>query len=115
MISLSTFRKMALAFDEAVEQPHWEKASFRVKKKIFATLDQKKHRAVLKLSAIDQSVFCAYDNTVIYPVQGGWGKQGWTIVELKKVKAAVCKDALITSYCTVAPAKLSAKYQHHLE
>jgi hypothetical protein len=49
MISLATFRKLALAFDETEEKPHWEKASFRVKKKIFATLDEKKHLAVLKL------------------------------------------------------------------
>jgi hypothetical protein len=31
-------------------------------------------------------------------------------VELKKVKAAICKDALTTSYCNVAPQKLSEKY-----
>lgn len=110
MISIASFRKMALAFDEAAEQPHFEKTSFRVKKKIFATLDVKNQRAVVKLSAIDQSVFCSYDNSAIYPVPGGWGKQGWTIVELKRVKAAICRDALTTSYCNVAPVKLSQKY-----
>ena len=39
MVSIDTFRKLALSFDEAVEQPHFEKPSFRVNKKIFATLD----------------------------------------------------------------------------
>jgi len=46
MINIDTFRKLALAFDHVVEQPHFEKTSFRVKKKIFATLDIEKRLAV---------------------------------------------------------------------
>jgi len=34
MVTLETVRKLSLAFPEAVEMPHFEKASFRVKKKI---------------------------------------------------------------------------------
>jgi predicted DNA-binding protein (MmcQ/YjbR family) len=113
MISLPTFRKLALAFDEAEEQPHFEKQSFRVKKKIFATLDSNKQRAVVKLSAVDQSVFSSYDNTIIYPVPNAWGKQGWTIIELKRVKASICRDALTTAYCNVAPMRLAEKYKRH--
>ena len=67
MVTLDSARKLALSFPEAVEMPHFEKASFRVKKKIFATLDAKKNRCVVKLSAVDQSVFCNYDSSVIYP------------------------------------------------
>lgn len=111
MVSNTTFRGLALAFDETVEQPHFEKTSFRVNKKIFATLDEKKSIAVLKLSAIDQSVFCAFDPAVIYPVPGGWGKQGWTMLALKKIKTAMLKDVLQAAYCQVAPKKLAEKYK----
>ncbi len=111
MISIETFRQISLSFEEAVEEPHFEKTSFRVKKKIFATLDLANKKVVLKLSAIQQSVFCAFDRLIIYPVNGSWGKQGWTIVELKKVKKDVLKDALTTSYCNVAPKRLSEKYK----
>jgi predicted DNA-binding protein (MmcQ/YjbR family) len=107
MVSLDTVRKLALSFPEAEEMPHFEKASFRVKKKIFATLDVKQKRSVVKLSAIDQSVFCDYDNTIVYPVKGSWGKQGWTIIELKKVPKKLFQDILMTSYCEVAPEKLA--------
>ena len=41
---------------------------------------------MVKLSVIDQSVFCAFDETIIYPVPGGWGRQGATMINLKKVK-----------------------------
>jgi predicted DNA-binding protein (MmcQ/YjbR family) len=111
MVSIDTFKKMALAFEEAEELPHFEKASFRVNKKIFATLNVSKKTAVLKLSEIEQSVFGAFDPTIIYPANGAWGKQGWTIVELATVKKEVLKDALTTSYCNVALKKLSDKYK----
>src|SRR5689334_23290776 len=107
MISLDAVRKLALSFPEAEEMPHFEKASFRIKKKIFATTDAKNNRCVVKLSAIDQSTFSSYDSTIIYPIKGAWGKQGWTIIELKKVPKKLLEDALITSYCEVAPKKLA--------
>jgi hypothetical protein len=104
-------RKIALSFDETVELPHFEKTSFRVRKKIFATMMEKESTVVLMLSPIDQSVFCAFDNSVMYPVPNKWGKKGATVVELKKVKKEMFKDAIATAYCRVAPRVLSEKYQ----
>jgi len=111
MVSIEAFRKLALTFDEAVEHPHFEKPSFRVRKKIFATLDQKNNTVTLKLPEIEQSVFCSFNKSVIYPVNGTWGKQGWTIVDLKKVRKEMLQDALTVSYCNVAPKGLSEKYK----
>jgi predicted DNA-binding protein (MmcQ/YjbR family) len=68
MVSIDTFRKLALSFPEATEEPHFEKTSFRVKKKIFATYNEKYKRACVKLSEIDHDVFSAADRTIIYPV-----------------------------------------------
>lgn len=111
MIDIETVRKFALEFDEAVEQPHFEKSSFRVRKKIFATLDIEKKTLTLKFSPADQSAFSTFDDSVIYPVLGAWGKQGWTIVELDKIEKDIFIDALTTSYCQVAPKKLAEKYR----
>lgn len=33
MVSVDTVRQLALSFDEAVELPHFDRASFRIKKK----------------------------------------------------------------------------------
>jgi hypothetical protein len=107
MVSIETFRKLALSFPEVTEEPHFEKISFRVKNKIFATCDKKNKRACIKLSEIDQDVFSSADKTIIYPVANKWGKQGWTLIELKKVHKDVFSDALITAYCEVAPKKLA--------
>lgn len=98
MVTLNAFKQMALQFEGAEEQPHFEKSSFRVKKKIFATLDEVKHRACVKLSEVDQSTFCSFDRSVMFPVPNKWGKQGWTLIELSQVKKEMLKDALQTAY-----------------
>jgi predicted DNA-binding protein (MmcQ/YjbR family) len=105
MVSIETFRKLALSFPDATEEPHFEETSFRIKKKIFATFDEKNNRAVLKLNEIDQSVFCASSEIVFYPIPNKWGKQGWTIVELSKVRPEMFEDALIRSYENVISKK----------
>lgn len=109
MVSIDTFRELALSFPEATEDPHFEKTSFRVKRKIFATYDEVKKRACIKLSEIDQDVFSSADKTNIFPVDNKWGKQGWTLIEMKKVRKELFVDALTTAYCEVAPQKLAAK------
>jgi hypothetical protein len=110
MVSIETVRKLALSFPETDEHPHFERRAFRVRKKIFATLSEKDRTVSLKLTPADQSVFCAFDKSVIYPVSGGWGRMGFTLVNLKKVKKAMFADALKTAYCTVAPPKLVAAF-----
>jgi predicted DNA-binding protein (MmcQ/YjbR family) len=98
MVDIKTFKQLALSFSGVEEQPHFEKASFRVKKKIFATLATESQLVCVKLSEVDQSVFCAFDKTIIYPVNNKWGKQGWTLVDLKKVRKDMLKDLLTTAY-----------------
>lgn len=110
MVSNETIRKLALAFPETDEHPHFERRAFRVKKKIFATLSENDRTLSLKLSLIDQSVFCAIDPVIIYPVPGGWGRMGFTFVNLKKVKKAILIDALTTAYCSAAPPKLAKEF-----
>lgn len=109
MISIDTFRKLALSFPETTEEAHFEKTSFRVRMKIFATYDYKNKRACIKLSEIDQDVFSSFDKNVVYPVTNKWGKQGWTIIEMSIVGKELFINALTTAYCEVAPKKLSNK------
>ncbi len=89
---------MALALPGAIELPHFDRASFRVNNRIFATMQEEKKITVLMFSPLEQSVFCAFDKNIIYPVPGGWGKQGSTIFELSKIKKAMMKDALDVAY-----------------
>lgn len=106
-MTFDTLRAIALAFPEATEDPHFEKTSFRVKKKIFATYDAVARRTCIKLSEIDQDVFSSIATSVIFPVDNKWGKQGWTLIEMDHVNEDLFKDALTTAYCEVAPKKLA--------
>ncbi|MBL7836090.1 MAG: MmcQ/YjbR family DNA-binding protein [Bacteroidetes bacterium] len=99
-------RQIALTFPEATEEPHFEKTSFRVKKKIFATFDAAHQMACIKLSDIEQDVFSKISKGAIYPVNNKWGKQGWTNIDLKLIQPEILRDALTSAYCEVAPKKL---------
>jgi hypothetical protein len=110
MVSIDTLRQIALSFPETDEHPHFDRKAFRVRKKIFASLDEEKKITMVKLSLEDQSVFCSFDKKIIYPVPGGWGLKGATYIDLRKVKRSMLKDALTVAYCTVAPPKLASAF-----
>ena len=110
MVSLDQARKLVLALPEVEEKSHFGRPDFRIKNKVFASLHEDKSSMMLKLSVIEQSVFCAFDETIIYPVPGGWGRQGATMINLKKVKKEMFLDALTTAWKNVAPLKLVIKH-----
>ena len=98
MITIDTFRKLALSFPGSEEHPHFDKSSFRFKKKIFATLWEKENKVMIKLPLAEQSVYCTYDPQCFSPVHGAWGKQGCTFVELKMVKKKMLEEALSIAF-----------------
>lgn len=99
----SAFKTLALSFPFAEASLHFEKVAFKIKgKKIFATLDEAKGVAVLKLSPVDQAVFCDFGKGAVYPVPNKWGAQGWTTFELKLLSKEFLHDALNTAYQQVA-------------
>ena len=101
---------MAMSLPETTESLHFEKPSFRVKEKIFATLHVNDKRAMVKLTLVEQSIFADIDRAIIYPVPGGWGRQGATFVELAKVKKEILTEALEAAWRNTAPKTLLKKY-----
>ncbi|WP_130733868.1 MmcQ/YjbR family DNA-binding protein [Flavobacterium sp. J27] len=100
-VSITEFIHTCLSFDKVTEAPHFEKKSFRVKNKIFATLDVTNQKATIKLNEIQQSVFCS-NPIYLSPVPNKWGKQGWTIIHLENIPKEMCWDALQTAYQIVS-------------
>lgn len=105
MISVTMFRKKALQFDQVTESPHFDKASFRINGKIFATVDSVNKRGSLKLTEAEQSIYCLIQPVFAQPATGAWGKQGWTIFDLKKAPAGILTEALGKAYTNVAGKK----------
>lgn len=106
MTNFSAFYGYAMSLPEALEEPHFEKKSYRVRKKIFATVGTEADFFVVKLTPIQQSVFCSWDKSACHPTPDKWGLQGWTRVYFGKVDEDFLKDIVKTSYSNVAPKKL---------
>lgn len=102
------FRKIALSLPEAEEKSHFGKADFRVRNRIFATLPGD-GSGVLKLTPEQQAMMCAAEPRLLAPVAGGWGRKGWTRLDLGQSDEATATSALTTAWRNVAPWKLTAQ------
>ena len=101
----AAFRKLALSLPEASEAPHFERASFRVGKKIFCTIHAPEHaRTMLKLDPEDQHNLA--DGDAIQAVPGYWGKGGATFVWYGKLAAERLPDLVRMAWANVAPKRL---------
>ena len=106
MTNFSLLNEYAISLPEATQEPHFHKTSYRVKKKIFVTVDPKEDFFVVKLTEMQQSLFCKWDETACHPTPDKWGLQGWTRVYFEKVEKDFLEDIVKTSYSNVAPKKL---------
>ena len=111
MVSFETVREIALSFEESEEAPHHEITSFVVKKKIFLTLNAAKQHITIRLTEVDQSIFCQYNPEIVFPVSSKWKKYGWTHINLLLVDEELLREVITLSYCLVAPKKFAAKYE----
>lgn len=106
-VSPDQVREIALAMPSAAESPHFDRASFRVNNKIFATLDPKQGQCVLKLTLADQTALLEFDPKVFHEV--GWSHQGWIGVSLEHVDHGMIKELIQSAWRNVAPKKLLAE------
>ena len=108
MVDTETFRQLSLSFANTNEQPHFEKTSFRVGGKIFATLDIENLKACLKFSPYDQQQYCLI-NKAIFPVENNWGRNGWTFIQIDKITEELMVEALTSAYKEVSKTKMKKK------
>jgi hypothetical protein len=101
------FRKLALKLPEAVESEHMGHPDFRVKGKIFATLNFEEDRGMVKLTPEQQAEYTAAQPDVFTSAAGAWGRQGCTLVQLADAKALSIRKALRDAWRNVAEKKPS--------
>jgi len=108
MTSEAKVRALALALPEAVEAPHFEATSFRVRTKIFATMGERELPLVVKLQPDQQAMMTETQPGVFVAIPGHWGRAGWTSVAIKAADEKTVGHALRLAYRNVAPKKLAA-------
>ncbi len=104
-------RALALSLPEAEEHPHFDRASFRVRGKIFVTLpptgEDGVNKVVLKLPPLVKESLQEPDASAIVSL-GGWDKGGWTQLDIGRMDGAKLADLIRLAWRGVAPKKLQA-------
>jgi len=99
-INSDSIREIALSLPSSVESPHFDRTSFRVNKKIFATLRSDKDECVLKLNIADQTALLGSDSETFYEV--GWAHQGWIGIQYTKLPLSTLSELFESAWRNVA-------------
>jgi hypothetical protein len=103
-MTVDDFRRLALALPEAVESAHMGHSDFRVRNKIFATLDYPARGwGMVKVTPNQQKLLVHEDPDAFVPVKGAWGRKGATSVQLRAASTAVVRKALAAAWRSTAP------------
>jgi hypothetical protein len=103
-------RALALSLPEAEEHPHFDRPSFRVRGKIFATLPPPKDGrvlVVLKLPVLVKESLHETDHSAIVSL-GNWDKGGWTQLDIGRIDTDKLADLIRLAWRQVAPKRLIA-------
>ena len=101
------FRDLALSLPEATESAHMGHPDFRVRNKIFATLDPDETRGMAKLTPEQQALSIQSRPDVFQAVQGAWGRRGCTYVRLEIASKPEVLQVLVAAWQNTAPKRLA--------
>src|SRR5579871_1043473 len=102
MVDLETARDLCLALTGVTEHDHFGKAAYRVKKRIFATLNLDRKLATVQLPKDEQARLSEEFPSIVFPVDSAWAKYGWTHVDLEVVGVRDFTNVLTMSWNHVA-------------
>ena len=109
-MTAKAFRTFALSLPDATEGAHMGHADFRDRGKIFASLGPKEDWGMVKLPPDEQADLIDEDEAVYRPASGAWGVQGSTIVQLRRAKSQLVRQALVAAWRKAAPKGLVQAY-----
>jgi len=87
-------RTLALSLEGARAYPHFDRIAFRTERRTFATLALDGADLNFMCDVAEQQRLCELAPQAIAPVPGGWGRMGWTRIDLTKIDAATFTTVL---------------------
>jgi hypothetical protein len=108
-VTAARARKLALSLPDTVEVAHFDRVAFRTPRKIFATLAGDGSDLNLMFDLATQEFFCEQAPQALAPHPSGWGKQGATRVDLKRVDEDTLLSALKAAHALAPPAPKKVK------
>ncbi|HVJ28958.1 MAG TPA: MmcQ/YjbR family DNA-binding protein [Gammaproteobacteria bacterium] len=106
-MKIADVRRLALALPEATEAPHFDRTSFRVRDKIFATVGSDGRDMNVFVDDEQREIMVKVDPRA-YETRM-WGKSGYLHVHLAKAKARDVETLLQSAWERKAPKKLVAQ------
>jgi hypothetical protein len=96
-------RRFALSLPESSEQPHFERTSFRTRKKIFATLTRDGREAMVKLADPDEAQELLARSPETFLSYGAWTTRGGALgVRLARVDPGLMRALVTAAWKSVA-------------
>ncbi|HWE29943.1 MAG TPA: MmcQ/YjbR family DNA-binding protein [Polyangia bacterium] len=110
-MTAAAFRKLVLSLPEASEAPHFERASFRVGKKIFATMTADGAEAMVRVAPRARLYALLKTQPEVFFSYGGWTERNGALgVRLAKIDAAEMRALAVDSWRRVAPKRALAAF-----
>jgi hypothetical protein len=110
-MTAAAFRKLALSLPEATEAPHFERASFRVGKKIFATMTAAGDEVMVRVAPRSKLYALLKQQPELFFSYGGWTERNGSCgVRLAKADAAQLRELVVASWRHVAGKRLQATF-----
>lgn len=105
------FRTLALSLPEAHEEPHFERTSFRVGKKIFATMTADGTEAMVRVAPRERLYALLKSHSEVFFSYGGWTERNGSVgIKLARVDADLLRDLLIDSWRHIASKRAQASF-----
>jgi hypothetical protein len=109
MISAAEVRDIALSLPEAEEIETWDHPTFRVRKKIFATMASDGTSAGVKTTLDEQATLIAADPKT-FRIKDHVGHHGWVQVELATADPDEMRELLVEAWRRTAPKRVVSAY-----
>lgn len=97
MVDAAGFTSIAMSLPDVTSAPHFDRTAFKVKR-TFATLAGDGRSVNLKLTPDEQEFKCHLAPDLFHPIDNGWGRQGWTVMDLGAATDADVRAALEMAY-----------------
>jgi hypothetical protein len=100
----AAFRKFALSLPGAHEEPHFERTSFRVGKKIFATMTADGREAMVPVHPLERCLALLVSDPDAYVDYGGWTRRMCGLgLRLARLDAAHVRELMVAAHARIAP------------
>lgn len=103
-MSPSAFRKLALSLRGAHEEPHFARTSFRVGKRIFATMTRDGREAMVPVHPVARCLALLESDHDVYVEHGGWTRRmGALGLRLAQADATLVAGLVREAWKRIAP------------